>query len=344
MILKKVSLLLSMAFVTLSINLKAQQDSLTLNNNDVIVGTVKSMNKGVIIFETSYSDSDFQIDWDAVKKIKTKSKFLLNLSDGRRVNGTFSSTSDGKLLLIDEDGEQIEVSQEAIVYVNSLDEGFFSRLNANIDLGYSRTKANNQSQFTLNSRLSYLEDFWSLDVYYNSLLSRQDSINDIKRNDAGIGFRYFLPTDWYLSADVTFLSNTEQALDARINSKVGIGNYIIHTNKSYWGFNLGTASNVENFSEASGTEDKISWEGFIGSELNLYNIGDLNLFTTATFYPSLTESGRIRTDFRFDAKYDNFIFNDLYIRAGVTVNYDNQPAISGNETDYIFTTGFGWEW
>ena len=74
----------------------------------------------------------------------------------------------------------------------------------------------------------------------------------------------------------------------------------------------------------------------------MFNTGDLSLLTNIVAYPSFTESGRWRTDFKFDAKYDLPL--DFYIKMGLTVNYDNQPAPGSPETDYIFHTGFGWEW
>lgn len=320
------------------------QDTLVLSNNDVIVGSIKGMDQGVLSIETPYSDSDFQIEWYGIKKVKSSQRYLLTLSDGSRINGYFESNGDGKIKITDEEGRTRTVDPKEIVYFNDLDDGFLSRVNANIDFGYTLTKANNQSQLSLNSRLGYNSDYWSLSGYYNSLLSRQDSVPNVQRNDAGINFKYFLPRDWYLSADVTFLSNTEQAIDLRSNTRIGAGKYLIHTNHAYWGAAIGAASNIERFSEASGAENRESWEGFIGTELDLFDIGDLNLYSSAIAYPSFTESGRVRADFNFDAKYDNFFLDDFYIRAGFTVNYDNQPAVAGSETDYIFTTGFGWEW
>ncbi|KAB2814681.1 DUF481 domain-containing protein [Phaeocystidibacter luteus] len=322
----------------------AQTDSLVLNNNDVIVGEVKSMDRGVVVIETDYSDSDFKIEWEKIKRIKTSERYLIMLSDGRRVSGYFMSAPDGSISIRDIEGGTYVVKPEEIVYINNLDDGFLSRLYANIDFGYSLTKANNQNQTTLNSRVGYIQDYWSVDFYYNALLSRQDSTPDIRRNDAGAGFRYYLPSDWFLSADITFLANTEQAIDLRTNSKIGVGNYFIRSNHAYWGASVGAASIRERFAESSGAADRNSWEAFIGTELNLYDIGDLNLFTNVIVYPSITESGRLRTDFRFDAKYDDLFLDDLYIRAGITVNYDNQPAVAGNETDYVFTTGIGWKW
>ena len=336
-------------FVFSALNALAQNDSLILNNGNTIVGEIKSMDRGVLQIETDYSDSDFLIELDGIKEIYSKSRFLFTTTEGSRYTGTFY-TQNESIVIEDEDEGAKTVKLQDIVYINSLDNGFLSRLYANIDFGYSLTKANNQQQLNFNFRMGYLADLWSLDGYYNSLFSTQDNVADIRRNDGGIGYRYFLPKDWYVSADLNFLSNTEQQLDLRTNSKIGIGKYVIHTNRAYWGFSVGAANNNETFNLTASDMvtdslfERNSWEGVVGTELNLFDIGDLNLFTNLIAYPSFTESGRWRADFRFDAKYDDFLIEDFYLRAGFTLNYDNQPASVGREVDYVFTTGFGWEW
>ena len=340
----------------------SQNDSLVLVNGDYIVGDLKSMDKGVLTIEPSYSDSDFKIKWEDVKEVKATQRYLITLTDGQRINGTFSSSGIGKIFIDNENGEDLTVNQNDIVNIKSVDSGFLSRLSANIDFGFTLTKANNQQQLNGNLRMSYLADRWTTELYYNTLLTTQDDISDIQRNDGGLGFLYFLPKDWNLGVSVNFLSNTEQSLDLRVTGKLGVGHYIKHTNTSYWNVSTGVAYNSETFSPIiydsidnpdSGTEitppGRSSMEAFIGTELNLYDIGDLNLLTNLVVYPTVisdsnVKSGRVRTDFRFDAKYDDVFIKDFYVRAGFTLNYDNRPAEEGKEVDYIFTTGFGWEW
>ncbi len=340
-------------------SLSAQNDSLILNNGNVIVGEIKSMDKGVLQIETDYSDSDFKVDIDGIKEVYSESRFLFTTSDGDRYTGGFRTGEGDKIIITDEDEGEVTVDLHDIVYINSIDQGFLSRLYANIDFGYSLAKANNQQQLTSNFRMGYLADMWSLDGYYNSLFSTQSNVDDIRRNDGGVNYRYFLPKDWYLSAELTFLSNTEQNLDLRTTGKIGAGKYIIHSNSAYWGFGTGVASNTERFglvTEGDSTyqpDGRQSYEWYLGTELNLYDIGDLNLMTNFTAYRSFTEAGRWRADLRFDAKYDDFLIDDFYIRAGFTLNYDNQPAgfdpdnpllTENQRVDYVFTTGFGWSW
>jgi hypothetical protein len=322
-------------------SLFAQSDSLILKNGNVIIGEIKNMDRGVLTIETDYSDSDFKIEWDGINEIHTVSSFLITLSDGRRYNGTIESILDStavKLLDPDEGTQTSEIND--IVFLKSVDEGFWSRLYASIDLGFSHTKANNLRQVNLRSTLGYLAERWSADANINTVQSTQDEVEPTRRSDAGLNYRYYLPVDWYVPVDLTFLSNTEQKLDLRTNAKMGIGKYLIHTNRTYWGFVVGFSWVNENFS--SEDPDRKSWEGYFGTELNMFDVGDLSLVTKAVAFPGITEAGRWRFDLGFDTKYDLPL--DFYIRLGLTYNFDNQPVEDASQSDYVFQTSIGWEW
>src|SRR6187549_3438266 len=70
----------------------AQHDSLVFKNGNIIVGEIKSMDKGVLTIETDYSKTNFSIEWAGLEKIYSKSSFLINLKSGERFRGTLSST------------------------------------------------------------------------------------------------------------------------------------------------------------------------------------------------------------------------------------------------------------
>jgi hypothetical protein len=250
------------------------------------------------------------------------------------------STSADTINIIDPEEGTIKSPLNEIVYLKSVDKGFWSRLYASIDVGFSLTKANNLRQTSVRSTLGYLAERWSADANYNLVNSTQDDVEPTRRTDGGLSFNWFLPKDWYIPANLTFLSNSEQKLDLRSNARLGVGKYLLHTNKTYWGFSAGASFVNENFS--SEDPDRKSWEGFVGTELNLFDVGDLSLLTKLVVYPGITDPGRLRTDFVFDTKYDLPL--DFYIRLGLTVNYDNRPVEDASDTDYVFQTTFGWEW
>ena len=350
-------LILFVFAIGLSFQAFAQTDSLILKNKDLIIGEIKSMDRGVLTIETDYSDSDFKITWDGISQLYSKTKYLITLTNGKRYNGTINSidentveidTYDPDQMIIpirrrrstteDIGGGKVSVPISEIVYLNALDDGFWSRLSANIDLGWSLTRANNLRQFNVRSGLGYLADRWKANSTYNSLRSNQDNVDPVKRTDADFTFNYFLPKDWFLLYNITFLSNTEQLIRLRSGNKVGIGKYVVHTNSTYFGFQTGVNFNNESYFDD--TPSRRSGEAFVGSELNLYDIGDLSLFSQVVAYPSFSESGRFRTDFRLDVKYE--FLDDFYVKLGTTMNYDNRPIEGATKLDYIFQTTVGW--
>ncbi len=355
---KRISLLL-LIITGISVN---AQDVIKLKNGNELNGEIKSMDRGVLTIETDYSDSDFKVEWDKLSYIKTGSKYIVSLSKesiegmksfmaesdsiGDRINATLEShpTNPDMIILHTYRGDKT-VKYSQIVYLKSFNESFLSRLNATIDVGFNIAKANNLSQLNIGSTLGYLADKWGADAGLNIVNSEQDSVARVHRLDANAGFNWYLPKNLYLATSATFLENDEMQLDLRSTYKVGLGFFILRTNHLYLKIEGGAAyTNEKYFATDVDPVDpnpRTSGEGYIGSELNLFDIGDLNLMTNIVVFPSFTEDGRIRTDFKFEAKYD--LPYDLYIKAGTTVNYDNQPAVEGSEYDYVMNTGLGWE-
>jgi len=333
-------ILLLFFFTVNTILLFSQNDSLVFSNGNVIVGEIKQMDKGILTIETDYSDADFKIELEKIKEIYTTSYVALTLTDGTRLDGTIQTIEDGKILVITDNGEVTIDNINDIVLLRTVDKNFGDRFHASIDLGFNITRSNNFRQFSSRSSVGYNTKKWTLDAYYNTILSNQDDADSIKRVESGILYKMLLPKDWFLPASVDFLSNTDQKLKLRSTFKLGAGKYIIHTNSVYWAFNGGVNLNSENYSVDD--NDRNSFEGFVGTEFNMFDVGDLNILTRFATYPSFTERGRIRFDFNFDVKYDLPL--DFYVSLGITLNFDNQPVDNSHKLDYYLNSGLGWEW
>ena len=318
----------------------SQNDSLILINGDVIIGELKTMDRGVAIFETDYSDKDFNIEWDGIKEMYTTTSYLITTSGGDRFNGTIESSGDKNVKITLDDGGSKEVPFMDLVYLKSVDEGFWHKIDAFVDIGFDMTKANNIMTFSTRSGIEYMAPVWSLGLTFNTNFTTQDEVDNINRTDGGLTFKYFLPKSFYIPVSVTYLRSSELNLNSRWTIAAGAGYYIFQTNHLYWGLDAGGAFNLENYVPDSIT-DLQSFEGFFGTDLNLFDIGDFSLSTTARAFPSFTESGRWRFDLNLDTKYDLPL--EFYIKLGFSLNYDNKPP-SGSDLDYVLYTGFGWEW
>lgn len=325
-------------FGLICMTLFAQNDTLVFKNKDVIVGELKELKSNIIIMKTSYSDSDFKIEFDKVASLNLENKYSIILSSGERLYGTLKTKTPEKVLVIN-NGYQLEINLETIVILRKIEEGFWNNFKGTLDFGYNLAQANDSEQFNFSSSLSYISDKWIHRGQYNQLFTTQNNVEDIKRTDWSLDTKKYLQKQWFVNSNLSFLSNTSQSLRARFTPSFGAGNYLIRNNKLFFLAGTGLTYNIEQYENAE--EDKNSTELMLITQLNMFNFKDINFYVSAVGYPSLSEKGRFRTDMNFNLKYD--LPFDFYIKSELSINYDNQPVLGGVKTDYVFSTGFGWE-
>ena len=328
------------AFVLLfSITVGAQNDTIRFKDNTILTGEIKGLTIGVITMETDFSDKDFKIEFNKVEEISISRKCIMNLTNSRRYYGNIKSKAPGTFTIYFEDGTSEDFKMTELINLVEVNDKFWSRFKFWLDLGYNFTKANNNAQFTISSNFNYISEKWLMKGNINLLKSVQDSVNNVKRTDALLEAIRLLSKKWYLLSDVSYLSNTQQSLTGRITPSLGLGRFIKSTNKLYLGVTVGATYNIENYEDTK--LNKTSSEAFLSSSFNMFDFKDFDLNTSVKFYTGLSEKGRIRTDYDITIKYD--LPWDFYIKAAFTLNYDNQPAVSGAQLDYIFTSGFGYK-
>ncbi len=317
------------------------QDSLVLSNNDIIVGELKEMNKSVAVMETDYSDSDFKIEWDEIKRIHTKAEFLISVFPGEQYDGQLISGDSTQLYIVKQQDTIASTTLDKIFFIREVKAGFLSRFSGELSVGYNMAKAENLSEFSIRSRLAYRAKRWTLSGKYDDIRSSRDNTDPVKRVDAALNYQYFLKRNWFTVTEVSWLSNTEQDIKLRTLGKIGVGKLLAQSKKLYWGLQAGATYNNETYNTTTGTSSQNSAEAFLGTELNLFDVKDFSLLTKATVYPSLTESNRWRFDYGIDLKYDLPL--NFFVKLGFTFNYDSQPINNASNTDYIFQTTIGWD-
>lgn len=337
----KIKYYLTLLLSALSVFMFSQNDTVKLANNDVLVGELKKMEKSILTFSTSYDDSDFKIKWGKVEQVKSDRQFIVSLTNGDRITTTVNSVEGkGGIISVINEGVIEEHGLDEVVFIEPIGKNFMARLTVDLDFGLTITKANDLRQLTTSLNATYLATKWRAGGFYKTVVSRQDGAADINRMDAQLSGEYYLPDDWFVQAKALFLSNDEQLLKLRSTIQAGAGYYFIRNNSMFLSANAGLAYTNENFT--SDDPDRKTTEGYFALGFNKYDIGDLSVLSGAAIYPSFSQSGRYRIDFNFDMKYDLPL--DFYIRLGLTYNYDSQPVENAADSDYVFTTSFGWEW
>lgn len=333
-------LLLLLLFSVTTLSFAQSIDTLYLKNGDRLIGEIKEMNKGVLTIETDYSDSDFKVEYKEIDHLECGQAFLISLSDGRTLKATKLYTDPEKESLhIVTETQKLLVNVNDIVYIRPVKKGFMSRLDASISVGFNYTKASELKQLTVRSTLGYTADYWSLSGAYNSVRSNQSNTDEIHRTDANVVFKYFFKKNKYLLYSAEYLANSEQEIDIRLTNKLGVGNYFVHNNRMYFALGAGAAWNKEDY--FNNENNRNSAELFGAAELNIFDFEDFSLLSSLYVYPSLSESKRIRTDFKIDLKYDLPL--DIFIKLGLTYNYDSKPVENTSKDDYVLQTTLGWD-
>lgn len=321
--------------------LAGNTDTIYLKNKDVLVGEINGMSKSVVTFETDYSDSDFKIKWLEIHNVKSSRVFMITLNNGQLLHATIlgidTTNSSINLQTLEVGQKSVQLSQ--IVDLEPYESTVWSRLSASIDFGYTYTRANNLQQLSTRSTLGYLGNRWAANVSFEMVRSTQDSVDAIRRTSGDINLEYYLQNNYFLLTSASFLQNDEQKLALRGTYRAGVGKFMVRNNKMYLALAAGGAWNNEQYTDVA-EPGKNSAEAFVGVMADLFNTGDLSLSTSFIGYPSLTESGRFRSDFKFDAQYDLPL--DFYVRLGFTLNYDNQPIAGAVKSDYVLQTSLGW--
>ncbi|MBC2838831.1 DUF481 domain-containing protein [Robiginitalea sp. SC105] len=321
-----------------TVSTRAQNDTLRLKNGNVLHGEIKGLVTGVLTMETPYSDDDFTIDYEEVSGLSLERQSIVILAGGRRVVGNLRSAADGEVTIRTEEEGTLTVALEELTSLQQVKRRFLNRFDGYIDLGFNLTKANNNRQFTSSIGIHYRGVKWIGDFDVSTLRSERDEVAKVERNSGTLALTYLLSDKWYVLASTAFLSNTEQQLDGRWSLRAGPGRFLAISNRLVWGLGAGINYNVENF---AGQEFDIeSTEAFVTTNFNMHGFGDFSLNTRLDFYPSLSESGRIRADYLLDVQYD--LPWDFYVKTGFQFNYDNQAIVEGSQFDYILTSGFGW--
>lgn len=334
-----IALLFSLVFIFSSY---AQNDKVYSKTGDILIGELKSMQNGVLLFDTDYADSKFQIDWDEISGLEIGDGHIIYTADGNRYRGALVPLhGDARLIRLVMADSEITMTLDEIVAIASLEKKFEDRIIISIDAGMSITKANNVRQTSASGNVSYRGDKWSLAANFSNVGTTQDNVEPIDRSEGGIAFTRDIYGNSMFMGGTEFLSNSEQQLDLRSTARGGFGYYLIRNSSMYFLAGGGLALSNEKYGGDDPTRQN-SIEGLGITEFNAYNMGDLSFQAKLNTYPSISDFGRWRINADISLKYD--LPFDFYIKLSYIHNYDSDPLIDVSKNDYVFKTSLGWEW
>ncbi len=316
----------------------AAQEFFIHANGDSINAEIKSFGRGKLSYEIPGSSSA-SIEFQNVITLGSPEDWDIELTEQRKLFGSILPGTEPRTVRIVTAGDTVDVAIADITQMTNVSKTLWSRFDGFVELGFNYARANNATNFNFATRIDYLAPKWRLGLSLDSRFQDQDDAESFRRNVGSFYAFYLLPKTWYVGAFTQFEQNQELDLDLRfLLGGVG-GRDILQSNKVEWNWLAGVLSNRE---EYTGLEANTSAEVLLGTRFGWFTFGDWenDLSSSLLVFPSLTESGRVRTD--FDISYRQDLFGDLYFRLSFYHLFDSEPPPGAADIDYGTTIALGW--
>jgi len=338
------------ALVAPRVAFAAKTDVLVLKNGDRITGEVKGLTGGKLDYSTDDAGRP-SIEWVKIAHVRSIHSFEVEASSGRKYFGLLDTTDVPGMLVV-RGAATDTLPIPSVVEINTLDAGFFKRVKAYLDLGFTYAKANRATTFSSSGEAAYRGNRYGSTVNFDSYAQGQESANTTTRNSVGLQGTRFLPKRWSAILLGKTEQNDELNLDVRVTGAAVLGRVLSRTNSSDLGAGIGLGVSRERFSPTS-ADTASGAGGTTGTNLEALVVGRWDAFrfdspkldfsTSMYLYPNLTTLGRVRGEFSLRVKYE--LFSDFDVGVSGTDTFDSKPPEeSATKNDFITTFTIGWSY
>jgi len=343
---KRAPTLLAVFLLSISaVAAKRMDDVLIMKNGDRLTGEIKKMEKGDLYFETEYTSDPIKLDWDKVVRLETRATFIIGFSSGAYLGGVITIESpregaDANASIAGKAGV-VRVRQAEIASVYPLKPSFWSQIKGSVNLGFSFTASNRQTNYSLGGNVSFRDETKSLNTSFSSSVQAQENISSSERHNLQTTFIRNLPGRWFVGGLADFLRNTQQSLNLRSTFGGLAGYNQIQTARTVFAFGGGAVYTHENYVPESGREpvsNNIEALGVV--QFSTYRFDKSYLVATCAVYPSFSNVGRVRLD--FDTRFQYFLTGDFFWQFEVYDNFDSRPPIDSSKNDFGVTMSVGY--
>jgi hypothetical protein len=332
-------MLFLLLYCLLSQNALAQRktDIVTLYNGDRITGEVKSLYGGILHFSTD-SMGTIKIEWQEIASLKSTYYYEVRRSDGVRHFGSFEESPRPGYLLVRQLDANREIEWLQVVELRPIEDKGIERIDAYLAAGYSFNRASDVGLTTFNTTISYEDENSRNEL---SARATHTQTEDETTKSARLKLDRYIWNDRSELFRLTFANyetNDELDLDHRIGVGAGVGRYFMDTHQ----LRVMGATGLQVITEqtpAEGEEQNVELIISTSFATWRFNTPELEVDMSFSLYPSLTDSGRVRSDTDLTIRWE--IIEDLFFDITAFGSSDNR-ADSDKQFDYGVTTGIGW--
>ena len=317
---------------------REKTDLVVLVNGNNINGEIMGLARGKLDCKTEDAGR-LSIEWLKVARVTSAFMYEVETSAGvRRYSALDPPAGDERGVVQLADGTRIPVSE--IVSLVPIDAGFFSRLSAYFDLGFTLAKANEALTLSTDGFVGYRGERLGTSIEFNLYLQGTN------RTPAASSFTTQWTGDlyfgrWTATVGAVAQENSELDLTLRLIFLGGARYSAIQTNLMELLATAGLAGIREQYTTGDPT-----WylAGYLAGSWSLfrYDSPKLDAGIDLAAYPYLTDLGRVLVQGAIRVTYE--VFLDFNVGLNFTDTYDSRPPEGGVNNDFNMSVTIGWSY
>ncbi len=308
-----------------------------MKNGDRITCEVTGLQRGKLTVKTD-GFGTLSVEWVKVQRLSSPVPFEVELTSGVRLIGPIDSPSNDQLRARTESGDVI-VDLLSVVRLTPFEEGFWTRLDGSVNLGFSFTQADQLVQWSLSADVSRRYTRWLTEILFDSLLTRQESADNQSRNALTIDAQRFFSDRWFATGLGQLNQNEQLGLDFRSVIGGGLGRYFKQTNRTLLKMFAGAGYTHEEYADE--TLNNLAEALFgVGWDWFTFSGRETDLSNRALVYYDLSSGKRLRLEINTALKHK--LFKDFQWTVNLVESFDSSPPEEQKRNDVAITVSLGW--
>jgi hypothetical protein len=313
-----------------------------LKNGDRITCEVKTLDRGILTAKTDYMGTIY-MEWEEVAQVISKQDLQLETTSGARYLGQLMEPQKEQTLLVASEGDEVGLRMDRVVDMAPIKRTYWEQLDGSLKAGYTFTNATEVQQFSLSAEARQRTRERSTSLSTSNMISQTKGVEGTKSSKADLTLdaTKFLEDRWERNFALSLQRNDELGIALRGLLGAGLARNLVQTNFSRFTAGLGLAANLER--AVSGGEDRENVEaiGQVTYERFRYNSPKIDLTADLIVFPSLTESGRLRSE--LDLQLRQELITDFFWDVTLYYSHDSKPPNTASaKSDYGLVTSLGW--
>jgi len=320
---------------------REKKDVITVMTGDRLTGEIKSLSYGQLELETDYMGT-VQIEWPDVVRVESPQDFMVEDTQGNLLYGSIAADPEsGFIAVAGKDRVTRRVAMAHVARLSQSEDRVLDRVHGSFSLGFDYTKSSDITVLSASFNTNYRgpNSSWNFNVDMNS--TRDPAQGTIDRDSVRYGYRWLQPAGRFWAGLTSFERNEQTGIDARVMVGGGYGSYFLQTSSNEVALLAGLGATRE---WATGEADnQSSLEGILGGDWRVFDFASpkTSLTARAVVFPSLTESGRYRTEANISLRRE--IISDFYLDLSLYHTYDSDPPdVLAETSDYGVVTSLGY--